>query len=191
MPTDLPEGVSSELNWIVPPIFLESERRFMKYFTIGSEIQFSRMGIDTEIYGASSKFRSTSLGLELQGKVSIPIFNIFEAYGQYGLGYSHYFINTTTTGGDTNIEQDFGIGYITHSMSLGASIIFAESFGFFIEAGVMKGKSVKTVGEIYDDAVSTYGSAPASDVLGSMANDHASGKSPFVKIGVVFQIETN
>ena len=143
LPTDLPEGVSQELKWIVPPIFLESERRVMKYFTIGTEVHFNRYGINTSAYNnIDQTFTSTSLGLELQGKLSIPIAQIFEAFAQYGIGYTHNFIKAKTTAGDTDFDQDLNIGYITQTMSIGGSVILGESIGVFIETGVMNVKSV-------------------------------------------------
>lgn len=180
-------GVQSELKWIVPPVFLETERRLLKYFTLGSEIQFMRYGVDTDAGYSFGKFRSTGIGLEVQAKVSIPIANVFEVYGQYGLGYNHFFISSKTTTGDHTLEHNMDLGYITQSLSVGGSVIFAESFGFFLEAGVMKARTVKTMSELYEDSVAGLGYPNAPGGYGS--NDYVYSSSPYVKVGIVFQIE--
>ena len=184
-----PEGISAEPKWIVPPLFLESERRFLKFFTLGTEINFSKYGVDIQSYGHSQKFSTTNLGMEVQGKLSIPVAQIFEVYGQLGIGYSHSFIKNSYSLNGTQYDQNFGIGYIMRTTSIGGSIIFGESIGLFIEAGIIKGRSVKTNSEIYDDSLAGSGfNTPRVD-LGPIGDEHATGQSPFVKIGVVFQIE--
>lgn len=183
-----PEGVSQDARWVIPPVFLESERRFLKYFTLGSEIQFSRYGVDTEIYGTEHTFRATNIGLELQGKVSIPIVEMFEAYGQYGIGYMHSFISNKSHIEGHDLDQSFGIGYISNTLSVGGSVIFGESIGLFIEAGVMKTRSVKTINEIYDDSIDGSDFNNPRVDLGPMGEDHSEGSAGFVKLGVVFQI---
>lgn len=184
----VPEGVDADSRWIVPPIFFEKERRFLKFFTLGTEINFSRYGLDADSYGANHKFRVTNLGMEVQGKVSIPIVEIFEVYGQFGIGYMHSFIKNSSSVQGQTFDQKFGIGYITSTASIGGSIIFAESIGLFIEAGVMKGRSLKTINEIYDDSIAGASYDTPKFDLGSMGQQHAEGQTPFVKLGVVFQI---
>jgi hypothetical protein len=124
----LPDGVSSESKWIVPPVFLESERRFLKFFTIGTELTFGRMGIDNTIYGTDHRARITNVGFEVQGKISIPLVEIFEVYGQYGMGYMHSFYSMSSNlNGVEQYSNKFGIGYISKTLSLGGSVILGRS----------------------------------------------------------------
>ena len=184
----LPEGVSSEGKWVVPPLFLESERRFLKFFTIGSELTFSRYGIDNTVYGTTSTARITNLGLELQGKLSIPIVDMFEVYGQYGIGYMHSFHNFKSDLGSETFQQQYGIGYITNTLSVGGSIILGESIGLFVEAGMMKTKTVKNLNDIIEDSMADYGAHIPAPSLGEMGNQRIKGESAYAKIGIVFQI---
>lgn len=185
----LPDGVSSESNWIVPPLFLESERRFLKFFTIGSEITFGRMGIDNSVYGSEHSTRVTNIGLELQGKISIPIVEIFEVFGQYGIGYMHSFYSMKSDyNGAQQFDNNFGIGYISNTLSVGGSVILGKSIGLFVEAGVLKTKSVKNLNDLMEDSMSAYGSHIPTPALGAQGEQKILGETGFAKVGVVFQI---
>ena len=101
--------------------------------------------------------------------------------------HSFYGQSTTHPSGD-NLKSNFSIGYISNTLSLGGSVILGESIGLFIEAGVLKTKSVKNLNDIVDDSLAGYGSHIPTPALGPQGNEKITGETGFAKIGLVFQI---
>lgn len=184
----IPDNMDIKHGWVVPPIFLESDRRFAKFFTLGTEISYGKHKWDMSTPQFTNIVITSNLGFEVQGKLSIPLVDMFEIYAQYGIGYGHTFINNTYDIGNSALSSKFSFGSINKTLSVGASIILFDSFGFFAEAGVRKSKSIKTQAELFDASTSQFGANVPTGAQVGIPEQRDESSAPFVKLGVVFQM---
>jgi len=162
-------------GWVIPPIFFESERRFLKFFTFGSESTFGWYKVTSEDYQMDMNFYCVQT--ELQGKVSIPIAGWIEVYGQYGLGLHGQWIRSDVQ----SINNQYFIGSVSKTMSAGASLFLFDGFGIFTEAGILKLKSLNKIGDIVESSTGASYNHPSKD-------DYIESQSSFLKLGLVFSI---
>lgn len=168
-PAEVNEG------YVVPNIFIESERRFLKFFTIGTETNFAWYKMTADQY--DFEMNAYNMRFELQGKVSIPIFNFLEAYGQYGLGYSGVWYHSNYA----SLDQDVYVDYATKTLSLGVSVFLFDGFGLFAEAGQISHRSFRTMGEVLE-------STHAANINNPIMDKHIEHQSAYLKLGLVFSI---
>ena len=179
-------GSSVESYWVVPPIFLESERRFAKIFTFGTEMTYGKQRFDVSTPYSNQSLTSTLAAIEAQLKVSLTIVRMIEIYGQASIGYAHAFIKSDVSDASGfDLDSSFDFGSYTTSGSVGASIIFGGSFGAFVEVGALNATTTKTMAELYDDSAP----AGASSSQIGLPNEPVSNTTGFAKIGLVFAIK--
>lgn len=184
---DLPVNMTLDHGWFVPPVFIEKDRRILKIFTIGTELMYGNYKITASGPDFHQRTNMHQLGLELQGKLSIPVMQFLELYAQYGLGYMHTFTTSALETPSQNINSNVNIGFTTNTMSLGGSVFLTKKTGLFAEIGAISSKSVQTIAEIYDGYSGDYGPhVPTSNEVG-IPNDHITGVTAFIKLGLVFR----
>lgn len=171
------EELPSEVNqgWVVPNVFIESDRRFLRYFTIGTETTFGWYKMTSDLYDFEGNIYNMSV--ELQGKLSIPFYDFLEGYAHYAIGYRGSWYSSSHQG----YTQDLYVDFSARTLSLGVSVFLFDGFGLFAEAGQTKNKSFKTAGEIVESSTGYNSNNPVFD-------DHFENEAAYLKVGLVFSI---